>query len=538
MALFAAAGLFVGGVAMPSAKAADLGGDCCADLEERVAELEATTARKGNRKMSLTITGQVHRVVLWWDDGKSSNTYYGLDTTNSSTRFSFLGSAKVNPSVSMGFEIMIEIEAGGTSSKVSQLDEDGRVGSQISGTGGTSFNQSNVDAYFGDARRAAWWIEHKDIGRLTVGRYESAGVVQTIDLGGIGIAASSSFILLNGSFFIRGSSGQYYAMTWGNIGDPAAAQGRTELVRYTSPTWMGFIFDASIAEAGDYWGSMLRYAGEFSGFRIAAGIGYENSRDRATPATLDPTSAAFVGPAPDIQAWGGAASIMHVPSGLFVQGHWTRSDYNSPGHVANGYWGSTGGATKDDATHWLVQGGIAKNWFGIGNTALYGEYGKENDFGAESAGRDYTTANFTAVTGVTGTEMTIWGLGITQEVTAAASTLYLGYRHFDADIGCKTANCGSAATGGRVGGLPCGSPPPSEPCMRAFPAHGSSKPLTSSGLLLVGKGLLVADEVHELLIVRLARSAETAGLAIVKLKMLVVVQAFATARADAFLTPC
>ncbi len=32
--------------------AADLGGDCCADLEERIAELEATTARKGNRKVS------------------------------------------------------------------------------------------------------------------------------------------------------------------------------------------------------------------------------------------------------------------------------------------------------------------------------------------------------------------------------------------------------------------------------------------------------------------------------------------------------
>ena len=56
-------GLFVGGVAMPSAKAADLGGDCCADLEERVAELEATTARKGNRKMSLTISGQVNRSI-------------------------------------------------------------------------------------------------------------------------------------------------------------------------------------------------------------------------------------------------------------------------------------------------------------------------------------------------------------------------------------------------------------------------------------------------------------------------------------------
>ncbi|MBN9281890.1 MAG: porin, partial [Hyphomicrobium denitrificans] len=40
-----------------SVQAADLGGDCCADLEQRIAELEATTATKGNRKVSLTISG-------------------------------------------------------------------------------------------------------------------------------------------------------------------------------------------------------------------------------------------------------------------------------------------------------------------------------------------------------------------------------------------------------------------------------------------------------------------------------------------------
>ena len=47
------------------ASAADLGGDCCADLEERVAELEATTARKGNRKVTLTISGWVNEAVFW-----------------------------------------------------------------------------------------------------------------------------------------------------------------------------------------------------------------------------------------------------------------------------------------------------------------------------------------------------------------------------------------------------------------------------------------------------------------------------------------
>src|SRR5215469_4651760 len=62
-----------------------------------------------------TITGQVHRMIAWYDDGKSSTTYYGLDNTNSSSRFIFNGSAKITPKVSMGFGIMIEIEAGGTS---------------------------------------------------------------------------------------------------------------------------------------------------------------------------------------------------------------------------------------------------------------------------------------------------------------------------------------------------------------------------------------------------------------------------------------
>ena len=159
-AIAAALGLALGA---GSARAADLGGNCCADLEERIAELEATTARKGNRKMSLTITGQVHRMVLWWDDGQRSDTYYGLDNTNSSTRFSLLGEAKVTSTVKMGFEIMMEIEAGGTSSKVSQFDEDGKLGTQINGGFGarstpptsTPTSVTHV-APLGGSRTAGW----------------------------------------------------------------------------------------------------------------------------------------------------------------------------------------------------------------------------------------------------------------------------------------------------------------------------------------------------------------------------------------------
>jgi hypothetical protein len=452
LALIAAAGLFAGGVAMPSAKAADLGGDCCADLEERVAELEATTARKGNRKMGLTITGQVHRVILWWDDGQSRDTYYGLDNTNSSSRFSLLGEAKVTPNVKMGFEIMIEIEAGGTSSKINQFDEDGKVGTQINGVGAASFNANNVDAYFGDARRVAWWIEDKNLGRMTVGRYESAGAITTIDLAGIGQAASASMVLVNGGMLLRGPSGQYYAMNLGALTDPAANQGRTELLRYDSPSLMGFIASASIAEAGDYWGVMLRYAGEFSGFRIAAGIGYEDVTDRQTSAAANsvlglpgagPTDL-FV-PEPEVKAWGAGLSVMHVPSGLFAQGHYMAADFSCEGNSASvsQYWGQTTDCRKD-ATQWLIQAGIAKNWFGLGNTAIYGEWGTNDGWGAADtlAGRSFSNATIpgsVAVAGVVDTSMDVWGVGIVQQVDAAASTLYLVYRHFSPEVTCAAA---------------------------------------------------------------------------------------------------
>src|ERR1044072_8402683 len=88
-----AAGLLTGGLSAGSASAADLGGNCCADLEERIAEREATTARKGNRKFSLTISGWVGEQVMWFDDGVESNAYVtGLGRTLQS-HFKFTGQA-------------------------------------------------------------------------------------------------------------------------------------------------------------------------------------------------------------------------------------------------------------------------------------------------------------------------------------------------------------------------------------------------------------------------------------------------------------
>ena len=470
LAICATAGIFAGA---SSALAADLGGDCCADLEERVAELEATTARKGNRKVSLTVYGSVNRIITYLNDGQIKKTYFGLDSTNASSRFGFMGEAKITPSWKAGFEILIEIEAGGTSSKTSQLDEDGKLGNQFGGNTSGSFNQINVDAYFGDARRVAFWVENKDIGRFTLGRWEGAGVQAAPDLAGIQTVASASFILINGATFFRSKqTGNLTGLNIQSIGDPAAfSSQRTELLRWDSPTLAGFIASASIGEAGDYWGAMLRYANEFQGFRVAGALGYEQSRDRATTACNAGTGSLPVtalgvacGTAaagaiaignlgfngfdgdikgrPNVTAYGIGLSALHVPTGLFAQGHWNRATF---GGDPNGYWGyailQDINDKKSDLTHWLIQAGLSKNYFGPGVTAFFGEYGKVTGAGAESGtGRRFAApalsvaGSFDTVAGVNSSTLTIWGLGVTQNIDAASMQLYLGYRNYGGSV--------------------------------------------------------------------------------------------------------
>ena len=95
--------LFVGALShAPAARAADLGGDCCADLDERVAELEATTVRKGNKKVSVTLYGKVNKAVLFWDDGAEKN-IYAVDNNYESSRFGLKGSVKIKGDWSAGF---------------------------------------------------------------------------------------------------------------------------------------------------------------------------------------------------------------------------------------------------------------------------------------------------------------------------------------------------------------------------------------------------------------------------------------------------
>jgi hypothetical protein len=162
-------------------------------------------------------------------------------------------------------------------------------------------------------------------------------------------------------------------------------------------------------------------------------------------------------------AWGFALSVMRVPTGLFVQGHYNHVDYGGKIIGApSGYWGETASTNAKPTDQWLVQFGVSKNWFGYGSTSVYGEFGEANDWGAAftnngaTIGRNFAvpanTFGFTFVNGVTSTELRVWGMGITQNFTAAATDVYLGYRRFDADIKCVPADASGNVCAGATGG--------------------------------------------------------------------------------------
>ena len=79
----------------PATAGADFDGDCCADLEARIAELENTTLQKGNKKLSVTLSGWMFKLGTWWNDGLESNLYWGDGETTLSSSCPDQGSRQI-----------------------------------------------------------------------------------------------------------------------------------------------------------------------------------------------------------------------------------------------------------------------------------------------------------------------------------------------------------------------------------------------------------------------------------------------------------
>ena len=424
VALFAAAGLY----GASPAKAADLGGDCCADLEERVAELEATTVRKGTRKVSITLSGFVSHNVMWWDDGTQSDTYFG-DGGNYGSRFRFVGTAKISPQLTAGFlyEFGANANAIGSMNQSNggdDLGNSGPTGANSCQQTGSSLNSSGCPV----VRDATVWLRHSQLGMIKTGHGSTATDNLTlIDTGGLAGASTSDVALYMGGFALRGNNSVLGGNTWTNAirGHESWDTSRRNHVLYETPSLVGFTLQAAVAE-DNFWDVALRYAGEFGGFRIAAGIGYMEDTKFNAPAGLTAGNTSILcGSFCDTKVTDikGSASILHVPTGLFLTGAAGNREIESAS--PNPYAGP-------DLRFWYLAGGISQNFFGIGKTVLFGEYSDNRGGLAQTNFLAGTTTHCFAASGCD-SKVTHWGVGVVQYIDAAAMEIFATYKNYSLD---------------------------------------------------------------------------------------------------------
>lgn len=379
----AAAALMFGAV---SAKgyAADLGGGCCGDLEERVAELEATTARKGNRVVSLEISGQVNRALLIWDDGTNSDAYV-VDPDSDGSRFRFVGKAQLKPGWSAGY-IMELTTVDSASNFVSQLDDEGKNESQ-----GISIRQNAV------------FVDSERLGRLTIGQVsQPTDGINEIDV--VGTYTTVSKTHYAGNFFVNNVDGAFdevNGLRWQNI---LGAIGGTQedIIRYDSPSIYGFIISAAWGD-NDIWDVALHFEKQFNSVKVVAGIGYLEDQRDSSESNID-------------SQLSGSISAQHVPTGLFATFAAGRRDFDDD---------------SPDAENWYVKGGISRNWFGYGATTLFADYAHFNGFGE---GQSFNLDNANGLDTLTSSEANVWGFGVVQSFDSAALNIYALAQFFDADL--------------------------------------------------------------------------------------------------------
>jgi hypothetical protein len=381
------------GLSGAPARAADLGGDCCSDLEERVATLEATTAKTGNRKISMKISGWVNAGAVWWTDGfgphdmrdpamfDANSNVYVVNNSTSQSRININGEGKIRDGLTAGYSMSLR-PWGSKLGDVSQIEHNPKP--------------SNIDV-----RDTYVFLEAKSIGKLQLGQMDSAADGAWYqDLG-----ASSTWIAnmnpgaWNSSFYLRDAAGRLADVTWGDMLQELS-DGQEPRVAFYSRDMGGLQVSAS-AGGDDTYAAAAYYSGTAGTISVKAGIGYDVSRRSDAVDGQSVGSGLTDATHAHLAKLATSASIYESRSGLYGTLGWSRAS----GAIAG----------RNNATNWYGKAGWRRNVSGLGETNLYGEYDRSVDVLANN------------------TQAHIWGVGMVQDVDSIGSSLYLGYRHSELD---------------------------------------------------------------------------------------------------------
>ena len=221
----------------------------------------AKMVKSGKDKVSLSVSGQVNRMLLYASDGRDSRVFHA-DNDQSSTRVRFKGKAKLDDEWSAGATFEAELESN-SSGKV-KIDEN--IEKDV------SLKERKLELFFKSRR----------LGKLSLGQGSTAsdGSVEE-DLSGTGVITSAGFGGTGNSLaFVKSDSATREA-AGARVGDLFSnydGLSRRDRVRYDTPGFGGVKLSTSFLGGnwtGDSvdsgaWDAALRYGREFDGVEVAA----------------------------------------------------------------------------------------------------------------------------------------------------------------------------------------------------------------------------------------------------------------------------
>lgn len=334
-----------------------------------VAQAGDRIAASGNDKVKLTLSAVVNRAMSVVDDGGDTQVSF-VDNDAANTTIEFAGEGKISEDLTVGAVIAIQPLSNKTGD-MNQTTENGGSGDTV--------DLDVSDLFFASEKYGTLY--------LGLGSTASNDSAET-DLSGTINTNYSAPDLASGFYFkptTVGSLGIDSSNAGPAIADVADNYDGLDManrIRYDTPTFGGFQLRVGANQGGSFDGAAF-YEAAIGDFEIAASAGYGNQS-----AVSDSNEYVI----------SGSVSMLHS-SGLSFTVAAGKTEFKS--------------ASRDAGTNYYGKIGYQANLNDYGKTFFSVDYQRAEDQGQN------------------GDELDRFGLGIVQEIEAAATEIYIGFQHYE-----------------------------------------------------------------------------------------------------------
>jgi len=212
------------------------------------------TVISGNKKLKLTLSGQVNRGILSYDDGDDTGSIF-VDNDNSSTRIRLLSETPEYGGATFGTNIELQFESNSTAS----VDQENQRNA-----GPNNFTERKLEAYG----------NFSGIGRFTLGQGDtSSNGTSEQDLSGTGVIGYSGVADLASGLRFRDTDGTLTDIAVGSVFSNLDGLSRDDRIRYDTPDFNGLKGSASLI-ADERWDIAASYSLDLGIIKARTALAY------------------------------------------------------------------------------------------------------------------------------------------------------------------------------------------------------------------------------------------------------------------------